>query len=48
MYINGLGGLEKDYKKAAVWLHKAAELDFELAQETLQMLYDRGLVDPVK
>lgn len=39
MHMNGEGGCEKSYKKAVVWLEKAANQEHRLAQATLGILY---------
>ncbi|WP_424244569.1 hypothetical protein Dip510_001823 [Elusimicrobium posterum] len=42
MYYEGLGGLEKDYKKAASLFEKSAGLENSYAQKKLAQMYESG------
>lgn len=43
MYLNGYGGVDKDYALAEMWLRKAANQDEPVSQNYLGWMYANGL-----
>jgi hypothetical protein len=46
LYLNGVGGIPRDYEEAFKWYHRAADQGYVAAEYNLGIMYDEGLGVP--